>query len=193
MRIIGGSLKGRKILDPIDKSTRPLKDMVRESIFNIIEHSKIAYCPIEKDTRILDLYSGVGSFGLECLSRGAKQVYFFEKYIPALKILKKNIKTLGYEDGCEIIESDVEKIEDTFKFTNIKFNLVFLDPPFAKKNINLIIDKIYHMKILKDDALIIIHCNKNSSEKYSEKLEELRVESYGKSKIIFSQISDFFN
>ena len=56
MRIIGGSLKGRKILDPIDKSTRPLKDMVRESIFNIIEHSKIAYCPIEKDTRILDLY-----------------------------------------------------------------------------------------------------------------------------------------
>ena len=49
------------------------------------------------------------------------------------------------------------------------------------------------MKILKDDALIIIHCKKNSSEKYSEKLEELRVESYGKSKIIFSQISDFFN
>ena len=192
MRIIAGKFKGRKIYNPTDNITRPLKDRVRESIFNIIEHSKEMNFDLI-NSNVLDLYSGVGSFGLECLSRGAKQVYFFEKYIPALKILKKNIKTLGYEDGCEIIESDVEKIEDTFKFTNIKFNLVFLDPPFAKKNINLIIDKIYHMKILKDDALIIIHCNKNSSEKYSEKLEELRVESYGKSKIIFSQISDFFN
>ena len=80
MRIIGGYYKGRKILEPIDKSTRPPKDMVRESIFNIIEHSKLTYCSIKKESNILDLYSGVGSFGLECLSRGAKEVYFVEKH-----------------------------------------------------------------------------------------------------------------
>tara|TARA_B100001250_G_scaffold182965_1_gene157468 strand:- start:991 stop:1572 length:582 start_codon:yes stop_codon:yes gene_type:complete len=192
MRIIAGYLKGRKILDPIDKSTRPLKDMVRESIFNIIEHSKITDCPITKDTNVLDLYSGIGSFGLECISRGVKQVYFFEKYIPTLNILKKNIQTLECEDKCQIFEKDIENIEEVLKIKNIKFNLVFLDPPFLNKNINIIIDKIYDMKILSDNALIIIHRNKNTEEKYSKRLEELKVEKYGKSKIVFAKISNFF-
>ena len=192
MRIITGYLKGRKILDPIDKSTRPLKDMVRESIFNIIEHSKITDCPITKDTNVLDLYSGIGSFGLECISRGVKQVYFFEKYIPTLNILKKNIQALECEDKCQIFEKDIENIEEVLKIKNIKFNLVFLDPPFLNKNINIIIDKIYDMKILSDNALIIIHRNKNTEEKYSKRLEELKVEKYGNSKIIFAKISNFF-
>ena len=192
MRIITGYLKGRKILDPIDKSTRPLKDMVRESIFNIIEHSKITDCPITKDTNVLDLYSGIGSFGLECISRGVKQVYFFEKYIPTLNILKKNIQALECEDKCQIFEKDIEMIEEVLKIKNIKFNLVFLDPPFLNKNINIIIDKIYDMKILNDNALIIIHRNKNTEEKYSKRLEELKVEKYGKSKIVFAKISNFF-
>ena len=192
MRIIAGYLKGRKILNPIDKSTRPLKDRVRESIFNIIEHSKITDCPIKKDTNVLDLYSGVGSFGLECLSRGAKQVYFFEKYIPTLNILKKNIQALACDDKCQIFEKDIEKIEEVLKSKKIKFNLVFLDPPFLNKNINIIIDKICDMKILNDNALIIIHRNTNTEEKYSKKLEELKVEKYGNSKIIFAKISNFF-
>ena len=79
MRIISGNLKGKKILDPLDKSTRPLKDMVRESIFNIIEHSKNESVVI-KNANILDIFAGTGSFGIECLSRGAKHVIFFEKY-----------------------------------------------------------------------------------------------------------------
>jgi len=191
MRIIGGHLKGRKILDPIDKSTRPLKDMVRESIFNIIEHSKIINIKL-KDTNVLDLYSGVGSFGLESLSRGAKQVYFFENYIPTLNILKKNIEILECKNKCEIIEHDVKKIDKFSKILNNQFNLVFLDPPFIDQNTNLIIDKIFDMKILTEDACIIIHRNKNTKEKYTEKLEKLRVERYGNSKIIFAQMSDFF-
>ena len=72
MRIIGGVLKGKKILDPLDKSTRPLKDLVRESIFNILEHSNNEFVKIE-NAKILDLFSGTGSFGIECLSRGAKK------------------------------------------------------------------------------------------------------------------------
>ena len=188
MRIIGGYYKGRKILEPIDKSTRPPKDMVRESIFNIIEHSKLTYCSIKKESNILDLYSGVGSFGLECLSRGAKEVYFVEKHVPTLNILKKNIKNLKFENKCKIIEIDIEKIENIFNNINIKFNLVFLDPPFQNKDINVIIDKIYKMKILNNNAIIVIHRNKNTKEKYSSNFKELRVERYGKSKIIFGQI-----
>ena len=77
MRIISGKFKGRKILKSVDNSTRPLKDMVKESMFNIIEHSKLMNLEL-KNTNILDLYSGIGSFGLECLSRGAKKVFFLK-------------------------------------------------------------------------------------------------------------------
>ena len=95
MRIISGNLKGRKIAQPNSNNTRPLKDLTKESIFNIMEHSNLLKFSFEKST-ILDLFSGVGSFGLECISRGAKNVIFFEKYPETLKILKNLI--LKYND-----------------------------------------------------------------------------------------------
>ena len=94
MRIISGNFKGKKILQPKDKFTRPLKDLTKESIFNIIKHSNKFNIDIEK-SNILDLFSGVGSFGLECLSRGASTVTFVENYKEVLPILKKNIINLG--------------------------------------------------------------------------------------------------
>ena len=75
MRIISGLFKGKKILEPRDILTRPLKDLTKESIFNIINHSNKIKISLEKSC-ILDLFSGVGSFGLECLSRGSKEVVF---------------------------------------------------------------------------------------------------------------------
>ena len=98
MRIIGGNLRGKKILNPTDKSTRPLKDIVRESIFNIIEHSKNEYVEL-KNAKILDLFSGTGSFGIECISRNVKSVTFVENYTPALKVLKKNIHSLKLKNN----------------------------------------------------------------------------------------------
>ena len=88
MRIISGNSKGKKILQPNNKLTRPLKDLTKESIFNIIKHSNKFNIEIEK-SNILDLFSGVGSFGLECLSRGALSVTFVENYQEATAILKK--------------------------------------------------------------------------------------------------------
>ena len=88
MRIISGNYKGKKILLPKDKLTRPLKDLTKESIFNIIKHSKLLNINLENSS-ILDLFSGVGSFGLECLSRGAATVTFSENYKEVLIILKK--------------------------------------------------------------------------------------------------------
>ena len=101
MRIISGIYKGRKIFNPVDKSTRPLKDKVRESIFNILEHSNLFKKKIQ-EANILDLFSGTGSFGLECISRGARKVYFFENYTPSLNILKKNIETLGCKKNIKV-------------------------------------------------------------------------------------------
>jgi 16S rRNA (guanine966-N2)-methyltransferase len=75
MRIIGGNLKGKQLFFLKSETTRPLRDFVKESIFNIIQHSSKVNLSIE-NANVLDLYSGVGSFGLECVSRGAKKVTF---------------------------------------------------------------------------------------------------------------------
>ena len=96
MRIISGKAKGKKVLIPKDKKTRPLKDMVKESIFNIIKHSDLLRSKFDQCV-ILDLFSGVGSFGLEAISRGAKKVIFFENFKPTLDMLNKNIKSLSFE------------------------------------------------------------------------------------------------
>ena len=88
MRIIAGKLKGATLYIPRDKNTRPLKDSVRENIFNLLTHSNKILFRFEQ-SNILDLYAGTGSFGLECISRQANNVYFIEKEKSALKILKK--------------------------------------------------------------------------------------------------------
>ena len=91
MRIISGKFKGRKLSQPLNKNTRPLKDVVKESIFNLILHSKVINLNLE-ESNILDLFSGSGSFGIECLSRNVKYVTFIENYKPAIDILKKKYK-----------------------------------------------------------------------------------------------------
>ena len=88
MRIIGGKLKNKKINFPKNIKTRPLKDNVRENIFNILLHSNIVDINFES-VNVLDLYAGSGSFGIECLSRGASNVIFVEKDLDALFNLKK--------------------------------------------------------------------------------------------------------
>jgi len=105
MRIISGKLKGKKILLPKDINTRPLRDLVKESIFNLINHSTKINFQIE-NSNVLDLFSGTGSFGIECISRGANNVTFVENYNDALKILKKNISILGVNKKSKIIEKN---------------------------------------------------------------------------------------
>ena len=94
MRIISGKFKGKKILEPNDLNTRPLKDLTKESIFNIIQHSNKFRINFE-NAEILDLFSGTGSFGIECISRGAKFVDFVENYEEILPILKRNLTDLN--------------------------------------------------------------------------------------------------
>ena len=99
MRIISGKLKGKTISFLKSSITRPLKDSVKESIFNIIIHSNLLNVTI-KNSNILDLYSGIGSFGLECISRGAEKITFVEKDKNAAEILKKKLNKSWYKKKC---------------------------------------------------------------------------------------------
>ena len=184
MRIISGKLKGKKLFLPKDKATRPLKDLVKVSIFNLLDHSNIVKKKLENSS-ILDLFSGTGSFGLECLSRGSKNVYFFENYVEAIKVLEKNLNLFKNSKNFKIFKFDCFEFFESNKEINKKFDIIFLDPPYKELRINKLIEKIIQKKILKNDGLIIIHRHKKDKLEISKKLKVLDVRNYGISKVYF--------
>ena len=120
MRIIAGEARGRRIAGPTDASIRPLLDRIRESLFSALGSVE--------GWRVLDLFSGVGSFGLEALSRGASRVVFVERGRPALALLRQNLRSLGFAGRAEVIAGDA--LGTPAAGSTPGFNVVFMDPPF---------------------------------------------------------------
>lgn len=182
MRIISGSLKGKLISYTKSATTRPLKDIVKENIFNILKHSKLFSVSLE-NSNVLDLYSGVGSFGLECLSRGAKKVKFVEGNNDAAKILKKNLVSLSLAKKSIVINNSVEN----FTKSNLeeKYNIFFFDPPFSDKSFIQNIKIIKEKKIYETEHIIILHREKNTEDDLESYIKVKSSRQYGRSKIIF--------
>jgi len=187
MRIISGTFKSKKIFEPKDSSTRPLKDLTKESIFNIIVHSNKLKVNI-KNSFVLDLFSGVGSFGIECISREAKHVTFIENYRGVLPILKKNLFSLKVDQRYQVVE---QNILDGINLKNLinKFDIIFLDPPYKEKNLQKILDNISNEKLLNTNGIIIIHRHKKSEDQLSKNFKVIEEKKYGISKIIFGILS----
>ena len=184
MRIISGIHKGRKILEPTDNLTRPLRDLVRESIFNILEHSSLSNKKIFKST-VLDLFSGCGSFGLECISRGAMKVIFVENYSKVLTILRKNIEKFNCTEQSRVVSLDIY-LEQKSEKLNEEFDFIFIDPPFKDEKFSKLIFNLKKNKIIKKKTVLIIHRHKNSFDDISSEINILKENIYGKSKIIFA-------
>ena len=187
MRIISGKFKGKKILEPNDLNTRPLKDLTKESIFNIIKHSNKFTINFE-NSEILDLFSGTGSFGIECISRGAKFVTFVENYNGILPILKKNLDNLKSASNYLVIKKNVFDYSNLNEF-NKQFDIIFLDPPYKEKELNELLLLLINEKILKQDGIIIIHRHKKQTDILPNQINILEEKKYGISKILFCNIS----
>ena len=186
MRIIAGKQKGAILHLPKDKNTRPLRDLTKESIFNLLTHSKKILLEL-KQSNVLDLYAGTGSFGLECLSRQAKSVCFIEKKKDAIEILEKNIKKLKVKNKIKIFFNDIFELiekQNTFKS---KFDLIFCDPPFKNTNIEKLIELIFNKNLLNKNGIIILHRRKTTKEKLPNYFEIVEERTYGISKIIFGK------
>ena len=183
MRIISGYLKGKKIEYLKNKVTRPLKDSVKENIFNILSHSNHFKADI-KGSKVLDFYSGIGSFGIECISRGANEIVLVENNKLAISILEKNLNSLAISNKAMIINNIIEKNELKKRIKG-KYNIIFLDPPFAdiefKKNLEL----IKKNKYFADKHILIIHRSNKSMDKLDDIINIVSIKKYGRSKIIF--------
>ena len=181
MRVISGFFRGKKIIGPKDIKTRPLKDLTKESIFNIINHSNKFKVELI-GANVLDLFSGVGSFGIECLSRGANKVTFVENYQGVLLVLKNNLINLKCSKNYEILEKDIYK-ETTLLILNELFDIIFLDPPYKDKNLEKIFETIQKGNILKKDGIIILHRHKKEKDLIPTNFKIIEKKQYGISKI----------
>lgn len=171
MRIISGKYKGKKIEGFNIDGTRPTMDRVKESLFAQIQ-DKI------KDSICLDLFAGSGSLGIEALSCGSKECYFVDNNKEILKILSNNLKSI--ENGI-VIKDDYNNALEYFKSKNIKFDLIFLDPPYKLNLINNSIEKILKKDLLNDNGLIICEYE---TELIKTTLKTYKEKKYGSKKIV---------
>ena len=184
MRIIGGKLKRKNLFFLKSTTTRPLKDSVKENIFNVIAHSNLFNIDLKK-SNVLDLYSGIGSFGLECISREVKKITFVEKSRSATEILKKNLTHLKIYNNVRVIADEVSNFLK--EHNPEKFDIIFLDPPFAENYYIKDLRLIKKRQIYKKNHIVIIHREEKCLDDLNMIISPLIIKKYRRSKIIFAK------
>lgn len=124
MRVISGSLKGRRLIAPAGMATRPTADRIKESVFNILAGRIV-------NQRVLDLFAGSGALGIEALSRGAVSAVFVDHAKPALAAIRCNIQKLGLDERSRVIHGNIFKNLNCLRPQQQAFDLVFMDPPYG--------------------------------------------------------------
>jgi 16S rRNA (guanine966-N2)-methyltransferase len=147
MRVITGTLGGRTLRRPADRSFRPTTDRVKESIFNILAH-RFAL----DGARVSDLFAGSGALGIEALSRGAAHAVFVEASRDSLRVLRANIATLGIEARCSIVEG---RAEDFARRTRERFDVILADPPYAFDGREHLIDAVMSAGLLAHAGVLV--------------------------------------
>lgn len=168
LRIISGALKGRLINVPKSSLIRPTTDRVRETLFNIL-NNKISL----EGIKVLDLYAGSGSFGLECFSRGAGEIHFVEMNAVIYKNLEQNIASLNANDNCTVYK--ISALKFSLLNNNSNYNLIFADPPFFKDDIYEVVENILSYKFLEEDGIMIIERSIQTKQK---DIENFKVEPF---------------
>ena len=171
MRIIAGKHRGRILTQFQGQEIRPTPDRVKESLFQILELRL-------RGARVLDLFCGSGALGLECISRGAKEVVFNDRSRESLAVLKKNLSVLG-ESG-KIYNLDYKACLDS---VSGKFDLIFADPPYKDTLCAEILSYVKARKLLGKQGLVVYESEREETAPEGFTLADKR--SYGRTKILF--------
>ena len=170
MRIISGSLKGRRFSPPKSFSARPTTDIARESLFNVL-NNRIDF----EDLKVLDLFAGTGSISYEFASRGCEDITTVELNFKHFGFIKSMLKEFDLNDHIRLIKADAFKY---IKKCTEQYNLVFADPPFDLKDFETIPDQFFNHDLLAEDGVFILeHSDKKSFEAHPRFSE---VKKYGK-------------
>ena len=187
MRIIAGTHRGRKIFSvPKDKFVKPISARIRQSFFDIVR-------PYITGAVLLDLYAGVGTVGLEALSRGASKVVFVEKEGICVKTIEKNVESLGFTEKAKVLKADVlSGLKWLEHFSDYKgYDIVFMGPPYrTEENLPLsysaeTLRLLVEGGIAAPKALIVVQHHKKEDVPTPEGLEHVRREKYGDTDVDF--------
>ena len=156
MRVITGTAKGTKLKTPDGLDTRPTTDRVKEGMFSILQFE------IE-GRRVLDLFAGSGQLGIEALSRGAESAVFVDASPVAIRLIRENLQTAKLAEHASVVRSDYLNY---LRSCREKFDLIFLDPPYAEKFQEIALKTISEIDILRDGGIIV--CEKASDKCLAE-------------------------
>ncbi len=176
MRVIAGIHRSRLLIEVDSKSTREIKDRIKETIFNSIG-------PYFTNETVLDLFAGSGALGIEGISRGVNKAVFIDNNYKAIQTIKHNIASLRIEDECIVINTSY--LDYIYK-TKDQFDIIFLDPPYNMEEINNIISIIAERKILKEDGIIVcLYKKSNNIKEVNNGIIEYKQKVIGITKVSF--------
>lgn len=181
MRIIAGKARGQKLISPASLETRPTLDRVKEAMFSTIQN----YIP---NGIVIDVFAGTGSLGLEAASRGAEKVFLIDKSDETYPLLEENIKKLKFNDFCISIKDDSYNALRRLAKENLKFNLIFIDPPYCREMIPEAIKIIKENNMLLEDGIIVTKID--SMEEIYEGYEDIKLvksKKYGNTTLCYYQ------
>lgn len=177
MRVIAGIAKGRALVAPRGTGTRPATDRIRETLFQILE-------PDLPGTRVLDLFAGAGTLGIEALSRGAAHATFVERSAEALAALRRNLKTTVFEDRSDVVPANVLAFVD--HALPSPYDLVFCDPPFADVAVlEAVLDRLPGAHALAPEGMVIARVLKKHRPDLPGGVELARTKEIGEEAVLF--------
>lgn len=178
MRVVSGKARGTKLFSPKDYNVRPTADRIKESLFNILQ-------PIVYESIVLDLFSGSGAIGIEFISRGSEKAFLVDNSKDSIDIITKNVKKCNFEDSIEIMNLDFEESILKFSRRGIKFDYVFMDPPYGKYQLSKLVNLIFNGNVLKKSGIIIIESDHEDILEINElQVKILKEKTYGRTKLI---------
>ena len=172
MRVISGKLKGRAIKGFNIEGTRPTMDRVKESVFASIQ-DKIS------DSIVLDLFAGSGNLGIEAISNGADSCYFVDSNYECIKVIKDNIKMFDIEKQCILFNGDYHDALRKFRDNKLKFDIIFIDPPYKYQLKNKLLNQIKEYNLLNDGGIIVFEYQVEEELADNIDFELIRNKKYG--------------
>ncbi len=148
LRIVGGEARGRRLHVPREAGVRPTSDRVKEALFNILG-GRVA------GSRVLDLFAGSGNLGLEALSRGAAHVTFVDRDRRCCRVIARNLADLGYGDRALVLPGDALAVLGDLAARGERFDLIFLDPPYAAGLLEPALEAISQGCLLGEDGVAV--------------------------------------
>ncbi len=177
LKIIGGIFRGRLLRSPKGDQTRPSSGLLRKAFFDIC-------MPHIADCSFLDLFAGSGAMGIEAISRGARFSSFVDKSPLACRAIKQNIEQLNIEDQTEVFCLTTERALELFKRKQRQFDLIFIDPPYGKEMLPMILDRLAEWKLCHADGKIFAEEAAKSPLASSPLLELVERRQYGDSVLL---------